>query len=638
MTNHLDLDTRPEHIRYLQAAARVLLRTDRILAGRPDLGFSLPESGPAPAWSDGVTVAIRSNDWKRSFEDDGATARLLGLNYHELCHIMFTPRQGSRAFSAMQAADSVSVYDLKAVYNLAEDQRIETLFSTLYRPGRAFFIQAVADLILVDGTDASKTWLLVAGRRYLPQSLRAASRAAFAGDADAYEALVNEYLLIDWDFSDDIVRGVELLEAMATMIDAVVQTVPESCGSPAPTKGTPEAEAEGQAAEQVAQDIEAEKAESDEAEGEGGEAKEEARGEQDESQGPETPEGAEEAEGTPTEDGEEQNIDSAISEDEGTESEATQAEGASDEPTQAELDEAVSQEAQAARREVESQIVDDTTNTDLQIDAEIEAASGEMGESLPHHEDRVPVTDAARSLAYELEGVLADLRLMVDPGWLTHRDRGRINTGRYLRREAWEPMDEVFDEWSEGAEDALDIEIAILVDTSSSMGHPEAGQVAEASWALKSALDHYEIPVAVIGFDSGTHLIYGAMDEADTEWMPKPLSRGSTNLGPALLEVGRHFNYSSHKRRILVVLTDGHFSDTVRLGGWGAAQAPTEDVVQTIDAEVRVLLRFGEGATREDWGFDEVQDISEIDQMVDAVRETIVEGVKNSGVEAAAWH
>lgn len=276
----------------------------------------------------------------------------------------------------------------------------------------------------------------------------------------------------------------------------------------------------------------------------------------------------------------------------------------------------------------------EATKVAQQIEMELDRPSGEMGEHLPRHDARVPVTPEAQVAANGLRGVLAELQAAVDPGWESHRAAGKINVGRYLRRESWEGLDEVFDEWHPGASDALDLEIALLVDTSSSMsaaggtpGISRSQGVAEAAWALKMALGLAGIPVAVMGFDTHSSLIYGESEQADPGYMPEPLHRDSTHPGEVLVEAGRHFQYSTHKRRILVALTDGAWWGQYAIGGEGHSLA---DIVKSIDAELTVLLRYGMDRDAKDLGFDEVHDVPHTDALVEVVREAIVMGVKRA--------
>ena len=55
-----------------------------------------------------------------------SVANLRGLNFHELSHILYTPRQGS------EIVTWVKENDLFKAFNALEDQRIETLFTSRF--------------------------------------------------------------------------------------------------------------------------------------------------------------------------------------------------------------------------------------------------------------------------------------------------------------------------------------------------------------------------------------------------------------------------------------------------------------------------------------------------------------------------
>src|SRR5690606_8542111 len=254
-------------LRYLRSSAAVLTRTNRILADSNHIKVEIVDDGspqPAPAWTDGTTISIGGGDRWRDIDTTEGRARLLGLNYHELAHILFTPRDSHPAYRAVHREG------LHQVYNLAEDQRIETLFCALYSPAVPLFTQAITDLILADADPgaAGGVWALLAGRRYLPQGLRQAARDAYQGDAAEWERLITEYLLIEWDADTD--RGLELLRQMARHLQATQAKTPPGCGHRGGRSGRPNSQAGAEARQAAAADIDQDdETEDDEADGAG---------------------------------------------------------------------------------------------------------------------------------------------------------------------------------------------------------------------------------------------------------------------------------------------------------------------------------------------------------------------------------
>lgn len=635
-------DRTPPWLRYLRSSAAVLTRTNRILADSNHIRVEIVEDGSpqaAPAWTDGTTISIVGGDRWRDIDTAEGRARLLGLNYHELAHILFTPRDSHPAYRAIQREG------LFEVYNLAEDPRIETLFCALYSPAVPLFTQAITDLILADADPAAagEAWVLLAGRRYLPQGLRQAARDAYRGDAAEWERLITEYLLIDWDA--DTARGLELLRQMAQHLQARQAKTPSGCGHLGGRSGQPNSQAEAEARQAAAADIDQD-GEADGA-GSGGPAEEMPSDEAGQDGASEGPGGGPDSdhhsdragagsEGQQGSQAEGQTGDSGAGGEENEPSggrsgggvsaaEGTDRDGGT---------EAVQEQARAARAQAEAQAERDLGEFDDQVQLEIDSPTAEFGAGFPKYTDREPVTDLARSLAGDVEQVLAEIRVATDPGWVTHTDRGRINAGRFGRREAWEPLDDIFDEWREGVEDALDIEIVLLVDTSGSMGWetydgtPTAAQsVAECTWALKRALAAHNIALGVLAYDDRVSVIYAPDEEADEFWMPAPAARGGTMPGQALWEAGSHLATSTRKHRMLVALTDGRWPGT-KVYDYSLPQ-----VVAGIDAEHKVLLLIGDQPLPVR-GFTAVAKLDSAADLAEAVRETIVASVLVSLQEA----
>jgi pimeloyl-ACP methyl ester carboxylesterase len=101
---------------------------------------------------------------------------------------------------------------------------------------------------------------------------------------------------------------------------------------------------------------------------------------------------------------------------------------------------------------------------------------------------------ASKSFGIELERLRADF----DPAWERRTSSGRINAQRYM---TGADLDEVFDRWDEGRDDAVDIEAVILLDVSGSM-HSDATNAYESMWALKRALDKVGAGTTVVTFAS----------------------------------------------------------------------------------------------------------------------------------------
>ena len=119
----------------LNALCRVYEQADRVLTGDPVIVNVVPD-GPAPAWSDGSSITINANEINDI--DLETLTQVNGLNYHELCHHLYTPRRGTTLMQYVIENDYMNSM------NILEDQRIETLFVARYPSVAPFLIATVA--------------------------------------------------------------------------------------------------------------------------------------------------------------------------------------------------------------------------------------------------------------------------------------------------------------------------------------------------------------------------------------------------------------------------------------------------------------------------------------------------------------
>lgn len=147
----------------LNALCRVYEQADRVLSGDPVI-VNVVEDGPAPAWSDGQTITINASSINDM--DIETLTQINGLNYHELCHHLYTPRKGTTL------VQHVLENDLMTAFNILEDQRIETLFVARYPSVAPFLVATCARWLAENKEEAVGNYLAVRGRRYLPVEIR----------------------------------------------------------------------------------------------------------------------------------------------------------------------------------------------------------------------------------------------------------------------------------------------------------------------------------------------------------------------------------------------------------------------------------------------------------------------------------
>ncbi len=174
------------------------------------------------AWTDGDSVFISMTWFLNTIatplvEDDRdglklAWATMKAVVYHELSHIIWTPRKNQKPTSGIRNADRE--IDLKyanryqdgytignrqitsgddeihasrpnvwQTFNMIEDGRIENLFAARYTPAIPLFQAMIAKVFLSKQEDA-RNFMLFWGRKYLPLELRQASKDTFAANFD----------------------------------------------------------------------------------------------------------------------------------------------------------------------------------------------------------------------------------------------------------------------------------------------------------------------------------------------------------------------------------------------------------------------------------------------------------------------
>lgn len=149
-----------------RAICSVLQKTDRILLGSTKLTVD-PVADPdmAPGWTTGAEIYI--NFASIAGHTDEEMLAMWGLNYHELAHVMLTPRVRGKL------RELVRNPHFRTAMNLAEDWRIETQFASLFEAADRYFQCTFANLVVQAPEDKDvEVYPLAAGRAYL----RAADR------------------------------------------------------------------------------------------------------------------------------------------------------------------------------------------------------------------------------------------------------------------------------------------------------------------------------------------------------------------------------------------------------------------------------------------------------------------------------
>lgn len=576
------------------------------------------DSGVAPAWSTSNTISFNGQNIGDLLDPRVVTATR-GLALHEVSHILFTPRTGS---DIMQA---VLTKKLGRAFNALEDQRIETLMVGRFGSSVVdWFTFMVAEHLLTSPEAMAYSFPLMRGRKYLPVELRRAVRDLYVNQQDVQELsdIIDEYRLLT--FPADTDRALELIARFDQLVknagnpadpefgengwdkvnDPHAQRQPSEHEST--TKSKPLSQREQERAKQNAQ----------------------AREEQDEADS----ESATNNQPQPDTDEDEFNFGDGDSdwEDEAEESDSTSDSGSSDSDSDVDWDEydegadedwsdvdgadahggqdsdSESDSSKGADTDSSSETAGtdgDTSLTDLlestmdsvldrladQIADDIAKFNGDVqleGERVGAPARSQSVTEsvstvamrASKSFGIELERLRAEF----DPAWERRTSSGRINAQRYM---TGADLDEVFDRWSEGRDDAVDIEAVILLDVSGSMS-TEAKNAYESMWALKRALDKVGAGCTVVTFASDTRLLYSNDEQASNTMKYAGVGGGTSPLG-ALKYSTKVLADSSRAVKMLFTITDGE---------WSSAEECDKLVKRMRDGGVLTALAYIGGA------------------------------------------
>lgn len=575
----------------IEALARVYQKADRVLTGDRIVVQAVEGTGKtAPAWTDGNTITFNLSkiDSATSVDD---LIRLTGLNYHELGHAMFTPRQGSRLAREVM---SKGWFD---AFNILEDQRLETFLTVMYPSTVPYFTATFMRYCTQDQRSWDGNFLLMYGRKYLPKKVRDEFRARFTSPHLIPEAerIIDRYR--ELVFPRDDQEGLALIEAFVDVLRKHGKTPDDpnghsTNGRPIISRGNPVTQQEQQeAADNIDAwddyydddtDDDGNGAEDDAEDGEGEPGKGDSKGDSDDDDTDDdgTGNGDGDAEGDDADDIEDGN-GSADSEGEGegegegssstappshqdgeqeeakgtskgkgtgTGKDASAADPLSDDDLKALLEQAA-RDAETLPEVIEEvkRKQDTIRNGDGDVDTHLPSAP-----FTTMHPDEVHLS-TVRRLAHEFRQLQADS----DPGYKPYRSSGRISIQRVITGGV--DFETMFDEWDEGQQDATDIEAVITVDISGSMMGSEV-ETSLALWAVKRALEDVDASVSVFAFNGSPFKLYGRDEVADRTSARIFSARGNTDPAGTILEAMRIFNASRRTHKLFIAITDGGWS------------------------------------------------------------------------------
>jgi hypothetical protein len=491
-----DHNLTPAETLRLHRLGRELRLTDQILSVDLD-SLAVVDHGPAPAWTTLEGDRIMFAMDKMPMPTSRADVAVwLGTNAHELGHCLFSPRRGSMLMQRVMQAEQVHLRGIADLHNICEDQRQERLLLARFAPWQTYLTAALGYHLSTD-TDAG--FVLVAGRTWLPAAVRDQARARFAATFGAWSAQQVAEIVGDYQRLTDPgdSESDEAWDLLERLHELFGTHIPHL-----PTKCRPI---------------------------EGGE--------------PDTSDASAACPPAADEDSEDEDSEDEDSED---------SEDSEDEPGAGSL-------AKQISRAAAGQIAQDT---DAELDSMLDVLqSGRgAGDEVDGREpvgSYQPLTDTARRLHHEIADALVELKDDAEPGWDKRTDSGRLNVRRLLNPLA--DADQLFDRYEPGHLDSTELELVLLVDVSGSM-HSQMFSLAEATWAIRHAMDDLEGTATVLAFEAGQHRVLAGPGDRPDDRLFVSHPGGGTNPHSALIEAYRLLSESTRRHRLAVILTDGSWS------------------------------------------------------------------------------
>jgi hypothetical protein len=532
-TNNEEID--PELVKLLRMT-QVVGKFASTLSLRPikvELVGNDHNAPDAPAWSDSDNIWFKRKDLGDISKPETVTS-IKGLSLHEIAHILLTPRAGSNLAKDVQRAK------IWRAFNALEDQRIEMMMTKRFGNVADWLTATISQFIINDPKTHSVAFPLLYGRKYLPQQLRDQVTKLYEQPQNVVElaSLIDRYIVLNladpknYSTAFDIIKRYDELVGQLESANPDAPWLPQGgwdrVGDPnghnhrkggewKSSKSKPMDKAQQEKlAERIAQSIA--------------------------NQAPPTPG-----------DGNDSNQSAGDNNGDQSSDNATPANAAGTGGGDPDLVES----ARKIYDDILKVKAKEIANTVKQYNADADLTSKEIGKpkKLTSRNEAIgaDAISASRSFANELERLRADH----DPGWNRRVEQGKLNVQRYV---TGCEVDEAFDEWDIGREDAVDIECVIMLDVSPSMGDAIRGAY-ESMWAIKRAMDKVNASTTVLAFSHESFVLYGADERAGSL-----MKYGGIGGGTAPLESLKYGKYilaeSKRAIKIAIVITDGVWSET----------------------------------------------------------------------------
>ena len=613
MTSPFQTDYKVEQERIkklrLEKMAQVFTRADSTLALKPIKIHIVNQEGGAPAWSSASDIYFNASHINTEFDVQQLLA-INGLNFHELAHVRYTPRNGSDI--CLWVIDN----NYWNAFNALEDQRIETLMTSRFPSTVNWFVALIAQYLLDTPEAFTTSYALIRGRRYLPVDIRRMSRESFTAQNLIPEivSVVDEYRTLIYPRDTEKAKG--LIERFNTILKSMPPIKQDNSKEDTQTSSDEESSngklhdpngheqrpfhghesSDSRPAPKEEQEADISKSKSLDKE-------DDLTSSESDSSPADSDEDSDSNDGTPHDEDSDSDDDSDSSEEgcptpsdsdsdkegdsEGSPTKNSGTQGDfNDDVTSAEDDsfdeDLFDDEYNADNKSRHAGNTQGADNNSKEVTEALEQLIENATETLMRDLDRLSsqITDKPlmgttnvgqlnksdysearanaelvliqQQFAKELQRIKADY----DPAWQYETRRGRVNMRRYI---AGASLNKVFDKWTEGKDDVTAIEAVILLDRSQSMQGHNAKEAYKSMWAIKRSLDKVQANSTVITFDSYTRVLYSADEKADAGIIRDSGASGGTNPLNAILTAQNIFARTDKPIRILFMITDGAY-------------------------------------------------------------------------------
>lgn len=575
-----------------ELADRVLTNQDLSVVMRP-LGTDKPV-----AWTDGKQVVFNTDAISGNHNSDEFITALHGINFHEVGHALFTPRQNSSLMKWV-----VSNRYLTA-FNYLEDNRIENMLVIKYPSIKNFLVLNLINNTINKAQDTPENiYPVIAGRNFLPSELYQSILTDFVSEygsdlAKTVSDITNEFASLSLPKHEQ--QAKDLIKKFAELFNL---QDPEQDPQQGGGQGEGE-QGEGEQQQQGSGQQDNNKIANTSCSGRNpmGSGRPQAGSEQDKLQGKNNGQGQYDFEQK------QQPSNSDSDSQERGDGGSLESDGDSDKQSDKQgVSKAVNKYESIINElnnsnEVKQQ-VQDTKKAVKNADSKVNI--------LPKAPTKTePVTDDMRQASRKFADELIRSEIDTDPSWLKQQPSGRLNIQRAMNMDI-NTMNTVFDRWTYG-DQTVDIESAILIDNSGSMAGSEIYYANQYAWVIKRAIEQVQGKCATLTFSTYSKRLYDSNEKAsptEYRWIG---SHNDTNPLPALTQASINMGNSQAPIKTLFILTDGSwgYSDqcdkvisdmreqgvvvtVVFLNGWARYQLEKGESTHTLSDYQR---EYGHGA------------------------------------------